>query len=104
MDLQADRRIPGDWYDEPLPACVDLDGQAYVETAFSFHCCRARAAHAVRIGHAAHVYLGTMFDLGPQGSVSIGRYSVVTGARLVCDSSITIGDYATISWNVVFMD
>lgn len=104
MELQPDRRIPGDWYDGPIPACVDLEGDAYLETAFSFFCSRAHQPSAIRIGHAAHIYLGTMFDVGPEGRVSIGKYSVLNGARLVCDGSIEIGDYATISWNVIFMD
>ena len=104
MELLPDRRIPGDWFDGPLPVGVELEGDAYLETAFSFYCYRGRRPDAVRIGHAAHVYSGTMFDLGPDACVSIGKYSVVTGARFVCDARIEIGDYATISWNVVFMD
>lgn len=104
MQLGSDRRIEGDWFDGPVPDCVTLEGDAYVETAFSFYHCRASAPDAIRIGHAAHLYLGTMFDVGPKGRVSIGRCSVLTGARIVCDAEIRIGDYATISWNVVFMD
>jgi acetyltransferase-like isoleucine patch superfamily enzyme len=104
MELSADRRIPGDWFDRPVPAGVVLEGEAYLETAFSFYCYRGRETAAVRIGHAAHVYMGTMFDVGPRGRVSIGKFSVLTGVRLVCDAAIEIGDYATISWNVVFMD
>ena len=45
-----------------------------------------------------------MFDVGPQGRVTIGDYALVNGARFVCDAAVTIGDYALISWNVVLMD
>jgi acetyltransferase-like isoleucine patch superfamily enzyme len=45
-----------------------------------------------------------MFDVGPRGSVSIGDFSLVHGAWFICDSRIEVGDYALISWNVVFMD
>jgi len=28
----------------------------------------------------------------------------MNGARIICDSEVTMGDYCLISWNVVFMD
>jgi acetyltransferase-like isoleucine patch superfamily enzyme len=45
-----------------------------------------------------------MFDVGPQGHVSLGEYALVHGAWIVCDAAVEIGDYALISWNVVLMD
>jgi acetyltransferase-like isoleucine patch superfamily enzyme len=45
-----------------------------------------------------------MFDVGLAGRVTIGDYSLVNGARIICDAEIEIGDYALISWNVVLMD
>ncbi|MDQ3813923.1 MAG: acyltransferase, partial [Armatimonadota bacterium] len=47
---------------------------------------------------------GVMFDVGPRGRVSIGDYSLVNGAWIICDAHVEIGDYALISWNVVLMD
>ena len=45
-----------------------------------------------------------MFDVGPQGRVTLGNYALVHGARIICDAEVSIGDYALISWNVVLMD
>jgi acetyltransferase-like isoleucine patch superfamily enzyme len=45
-----------------------------------------------------------MFDVGPEGRVSIGKYALVLGVWIVCDAAVEIGDYALISWNVVVMD
>ncbi len=45
-----------------------------------------------------------MFDVGPRGRVELGEFALVHGARIICDNEVTIGDYALISWNVVFMD
>ena len=56
------------------------------------------------IGQGASTYLGTMFDVGRQGRVTLGDYALVHGARIICDAEVTIGDYALISWNVVLMD
>jgi acetyltransferase-like isoleucine patch superfamily enzyme len=98
------RTLSWDWYDGVVPDNVTLEGKAYLETTYSFLLYRSRAAEGVRIGHGATVYLGTMFDVGPRGRVSIGQYSLVNGAWFICDAKIEIGEYALVSWNVVFMD
>jgi acetyltransferase-like isoleucine patch superfamily enzyme len=45
-----------------------------------------------------------MFDVGPNGSVTVGECAMLNGVYVVCDGRLEIGAYATISWNVVFMD
>src|SRR5262249_6045397 len=77
---------------------------AYVETTFSFFHYRSEAPTGVRIGRGASTYLGTMFDVGPRGRVSLGEHALVHGAWIICDAEVEIGDYALISWNVVLMD
>jgi len=104
LGMNADRTLPGDWYSGTVPPNVAIADSAYVETAFSFLLFRGERADAVTIGHGASIYLGNMFDVGPQGRVVIGEYALVNGARIVCDASVTIGDYALVSWNVVLMD
>jgi acetyltransferase-like isoleucine patch superfamily enzyme len=100
----APRVLPWDWYPGRIPDNVEVDPAAYVETTFSFHLYRSRAKVGVRIGPGAATYLGTMFDVGPAGQVTLGKYALVHGARIICDSAVEIGDYALISWNVVLMD
>jgi acetyltransferase-like isoleucine patch superfamily enzyme len=104
MSVLADRRVRDDWFDGVVPACVDVDPQAHIESAFSFAACRARAPHAVQIGRAAHVYSATIFDVGERGVVKVGPFAMLNGVRLVCESRIEIGAYAAISWNVMLMD
>ena len=104
MSLTPERRVPHDWFDATVPTCVDLDDEAYLESAFSFSACRTKAEHAIRIARGAHVYSATIFDVGPAGVVSVGVCSMLNGARVICDARIEIGAYATISWNVIFMD
>ena len=102
--MNADRTLPGDWYSGKVPGNVAIADTAYVESVFCFLLFRGERSDAVRIGHGASVYLGNMFDVGPQGRVTIGDYALVNGARIVCDASVTIGEYALVSWNVVLMD
>jgi acetyltransferase-like isoleucine patch superfamily enzyme len=98
------RKLSWDWYDGELPENARIDETAYVETTFSFRFFRSRQSPGVEFGRGASTYLGTMFDIGPQGRVKLGDYALVHGARIICDSEIVIGDHALISWNVVLMD
>jgi acetyltransferase-like isoleucine patch superfamily enzyme len=100
----TDRTLPWDWYAGTIPGNVVVDETAYVETSFSFYLYRSEEPVGVRIGRGASMYLGTMFDIGPHGQVSLGDYALVHGARIICDAEVEIGDYALISWNVVLMD
>lgn len=93
-----------DWYPGTIPDNAVIDETAYVETTYSFNLYRSLLPVGLQIGKGASVYLGTMFDVGTQGQVSLGNYALMNGVRIVCDDEIKIGDYALISWNVVLMD
>jgi acetyltransferase-like isoleucine patch superfamily enzyme len=45
-----------------------------------------------------------MLDVGPHGRIRIGEFALLSGAWIICDDEIVIGDHALISWNVVLMD
>jgi acetyltransferase-like isoleucine patch superfamily enzyme len=98
------KTLPWDWYEGTIPDNVLIDETAYVETSFSFLLYRSQKPVGVDIGPGASTYLGTMFDVGPEGSVRLGNYTLVHGARIICDARIEIGDYSLLSWNVVLMD
>ncbi len=102
--MGSERTLPWDWYPGTIPENAVVDETAYVETTFSFALCRSEAPMGVRIGRGSSTYLGTMFDVGTQGRVTLGEYVLVHGARIICDAEIEIGDYTMISWNVVLMD
>lgn len=102
--MTRERKLEWDWYPGTVPKNVVVDDTAYIETTFSFHFFRSERDGGVEYGRGASTYLGTMFDVGPQGRVKLGDYALVHGARIICDSEVTIGDYALISWNVVLMD
>jgi acetyltransferase-like isoleucine patch superfamily enzyme len=102
--MNPDRTLSWDWFGGRVPENVFLDEDTYVETTFSFYLYRSKRERGVEIRRGASTYLGTMFDVGPQGRVTLGEYALVHGARIICDSEVFIGDYALISWNVVLMD
>jgi acetyltransferase-like isoleucine patch superfamily enzyme len=102
--MNPDRTLPWDWHPGTVPENVALDETAYLETSYSFLLFRSARQPAIEIGRGSSIYLGVMFDLGENARVRIGDYVLMNGARVICDSEITIGDYTLISWNVVLMD
>jgi acetyltransferase-like isoleucine patch superfamily enzyme len=102
--MTADRKLEGDWHPGTVPENVVLDDTAYLETTYSFLLFRSQRERAVEIGRGSSVYLGVMFDLGRNARVRLGKFVLMNGARIICDSQIIIGDYSLISWNVVLMD
>ena len=102
--MNPDRTLPGDWYPGRVPENVLLDPTAYLETSYSFLLFTSRQPGAIEIGPGSSLYLGVMFDLGANARFKVGSYVLMNGARIICDSEITIGDYSLISWYVVLMD
>lgn len=102
--MNADRTLPGDWYAGRVPPNVELHLEAYLETTYSFELFRSRQRDAVQVGRGSSIYLGVMFDVGPNGHVSVGEFTLLNGVRIICDQEISIGDYCLISWNTVLMD
>jgi acetyltransferase-like isoleucine patch superfamily enzyme len=102
--MESGRALPWDWYPGAIPHNAVIADTAYIETTFSFYLYRSEAPVGIRIGHGASAYLGTMFDVGPEGRICLGEYALVHGARIICDCEVTIGAYCLISWNVVLMD
>jgi len=102
--MNPDRTLSWDWYPGRVPENVTLHDQAYLETTYSFQLFQSRMPKAVEIGAGSSIYLGVMFDLGENARIKIGDYVLMNGARIICDTEITIGDYCLISWNVVLMD
>jgi len=102
--ISADRTLSWDWHPGKVPDNVIVDATAYIETTYSFLLFRSRERSAVTYARGAATYRGTMFDLGPRGSVRLGKYALLHGARIICDERVEIGDYCLISWNVLLMD
>jgi acetyltransferase-like isoleucine patch superfamily enzyme len=102
--MKEPRTLSWDWYPGTVPENVEIHETAYAETTFSFLFFRSQLPRGVEYCRGSSTYLGTMFDVGPSGRVTLGEYALVHGARIICDSEISIGDHALISWNVVLMD
>jgi acetyltransferase-like isoleucine patch superfamily enzyme len=97
-------RLAWDWHDGVVPESAVLDDECYVETTYSFLLDRSQRPYGVRVGRGTSTYGGTMFDVGPHGTVALGRFCMTNGSSFVCDREITVGDYSLLGWNTVIMD
>jgi acetyltransferase-like isoleucine patch superfamily enzyme len=93
-----------DWFPTPLPKNVEIGEGSWLYSSYAFLHCRSTRKLAVRIGRSSGVYLGSFFDLGPNGEVSIGDYTTVVGAIICTDRRLVIGDYVFIAHEVVIAD
>ena len=93
-----------DWYPEALPENVELGERTWVHSSYAFLHYRSRRPKGVRIGDDTGVYIGTMFDLGPDGEVDIGRFCTIASPIFSSNHRVVIEDYAFVSYDVVFAD
>jgi acetyltransferase-like isoleucine patch superfamily enzyme len=97
-------RLAHDWFPGPLPAGVEIGPRSWVHSAHAFQHYRSRRDPGVRIGHDSGVYVGTYFELGPEGEVEIGDYCSVVGAIIATNGRVVIGSHSFVAHEVVIAD
>ncbi len=103
-NINADRRIEGDWHTIPIPPNVHWGDGCYIESAQMFRFIKTKADRAVVMGEHVSCYAGCSFSIGPKGSCSIGDFTLLNGAIIMAEERIEIGRYCLISWNVGIAD
>lgn len=98
------RSLSHDWYPRPLPDNVVIGEGSWLHSAYSFVHCASRRDPAVVVGAHTGLYVGTHFELGPDGRVVIGDYTCIVGAMFATNSSVVVGDYVFIAGDVVLSD
>ena len=102
--MTSGRKLAHDWHDGVIPENVIFDDTNVIDSSHSFLRFKSLKDNALTLGHRTVIYSGSGFDLGPEGRVQIGAFTMINNARIICDEAIQIGDYGLISWNVVLMD
>lgn len=98
------RHLEHDWHPAPLPANVTMGPGAWIYSSYAFQHFHSRRRDAVSIGAHCGVYLGSFFNLGPQGRVKIGEYSAIVAAIISTNGEVEIGSHAFIAHQVVIAD
>jgi len=98
------RRLPDDWYDQPLPDNVVLGERSWLYSSFAFRHYRSRRPVGLRVGRDSGLYDGTFFDLGPEGEVTVGDHCTLVGVIVCTNGRVEIDDYALVAHEVVLAD
>ena len=81
--MTPDRKLEWDWFSGTVPENVVLGDEAYLETTYSFQLFRSIAPEAVRLGRGSSIYLGVMFDLGPDARLHLyGKTEARPGRKM----------------------
>src|SRR3954465_1966006 len=89
-----------DWFPREVPPNVHIGEGSWLYSSFAFLHFRSTRPDAVTIGAHSGVYIGSMFDLGSQGSVRIGNYCAIAGPVISTNAHVEIGNYSLISYSV----
>lgn len=93
-----------DWWPAPLPDNVTLGERTWLYSSYAFLHYRSTTREGVAIGADTGVYIGTMFDMGPEAHCTIGDFCSIVGPIISTNAAVSIGDYAFISYHVTIAD
>lgn len=91
------------WDSGPVPSTVRVGTNTRINGQHAFRRIRATAADALVIGSNTTID-GVQFSIGPDARVSVGDYCCFTAAVIMCECSISIGNYVLIGFNAVIAD
>jgi acetyltransferase-like isoleucine patch superfamily enzyme len=97
-------KLEHDWFPSPVPSNVVIGQDSWLHSSFSFLHFRSQREVAVKIGNSCGIYLGSFFDLGPDGCVVVGDFSALVGVVFSTNGRVSIGDYCFIAHDVVIAD
>ena len=96
--------VKGDWYAGGIPSNVVIGRDVYIDTSHAFAAFHSRQQPGLTLGEAAGVYDRAILIVGPDGRVTVGAYTCLNGASLICQQQITIGQHCFLAWGCVITD
>jgi acetyltransferase-like isoleucine patch superfamily enzyme len=103
-NVNSERRVEGDWWQEPIPPNVVFGDGFYCESAQIFRHLKSKAPRAVVLGDHVSCYAGCSFAIGVNGNCTVGDFTLLNGALVMAEERIEIGSHCLISWNVGIAD
>jgi acetyltransferase-like isoleucine patch superfamily enzyme len=98
------RTVTGEWDYGTLPANVRLGRGCWIERPQSFERFRSTRTPGVVLGEDVVVHGWTVFNVEPEGRVTVGEDSVLVGAVFMCQEEIAVGRGVVVSYQVTIAD
>jgi acetyltransferase-like isoleucine patch superfamily enzyme len=99
-----DRYLPHDWFAAPIPPNVEFGERCWIYSSYAFLHFQSRHKVGLRMGHDVGVYIGGMFEVGPEGRVEVGDFTALVGPIINTNGTVKIGSYAFVAHRVVIAD
>jgi len=99
-----DRYLSHDWFPAPIPSNVEFGERCWIYSSYAFLHFRSRQRVGLRMGHDVGVYIGGMFEVGPEGAVEVGDFTALVGPIINTNGTVKIGNYVFIAHEVVIAD
>jgi acetyltransferase-like isoleucine patch superfamily enzyme len=97
------RQIPGDWYHGVIPENVVCGPGSHIDSSYNLVGFRSQKDPGLTLGAWSAVFGAAQLIVGPDGEVTFGPYSGITGT-LICAKSIEIGAHCMMAWASVVTD
>lgn len=97
-------KLDHDYFPGTIPDNVLLGEGTYAHTSYSFNHFRSKRPCGLRVGANSSLYEDASFDLGPDGEVEIGDYTMLFGGKFNANSRIVVGSYTLISYETYIAD
>jgi NDP-sugar pyrophosphorylase family protein len=98
------RTVTGEWDYATLPDSVRVGRGCWIERPQSFERFRSTRSPGVVLGEDVAVHGWTVFNVEPDGLVTVGDGSVLVGAVFMCQEEIEVGREVVISYQVTIAD
>jgi acetyltransferase-like isoleucine patch superfamily enzyme len=95
------RVLDHDWFPASLPENTVIGEGSWLHSSYAFLQYRSRQPVGLRVGRRSGVYVGTMFNLGPQAQMDVGDCTILGGVVVSSNGRVDIGSYALLSYEVI---
>lgn len=103
--MQNERtQLANDWYPGGIPSNVVLGRDVYLDSSYGFAAFHSNHSPGLILGDACGAYDRAAFVVGPNGRITVGSYTILNGAYLICNDCITVGAHCLLAWGVVLTD
>ena len=89
-----------DWFPGAVPDNVILGEGTWLHSTFAFRHYRSTRPIGLATGRHVGMYIGTLFDLGNEGELTIGDYTMLGGVVVSTNGRVAIGSYTLLSYDV----
>lgn len=101
--IQPGEKIPGDWYEHPVPSNIKAGENCVINSSAIFKQFFSTLPAGLILGNHITIF-GASLATEENGCIEIGDYTYIANASIVCSRKISIGQYVFIAGGVNIVD